>query len=100
MKVIILQQAFEEFNDAIEYYGEKQNGLGLKLKEDVDHHVKWILRNSNVPKIRVAGYRRVNFRVFPYYTAYTIKDKIIWIIAIAHSYRIPQYWIKRKTDMV
>ncbi len=36
MKIIILQQAFEELNDAVEYYEEQQNGLGLKLKEEVE----------------------------------------------------------------
>ena len=29
MKKIILQQAFEELNDAIAYYEEQQAGLGL-----------------------------------------------------------------------
>ena len=46
MKAIILQQVLEELNDAIEYFEEQQNGLGLKLKGEVDHCVKWILQNS------------------------------------------------------
>jgi len=24
----------------------------------------------------------------------------IWILAIAHGYRKPQYWIKRKSNMI
>ncbi|WP_300463385.1 type II toxin-antitoxin system RelE/ParE family toxin [Desulfobacula sp.] len=100
MKVIILQQAFDELNDAIEYYEEQQNGLGLKLKEEVDHYVRWISHNSNVPKIQSNGYRKVNLKVFPYYIAYTIKDDAIWILAIAHGYRKPQYWIKRKSNRI
>ncbi|MBU0464888.1 MAG: type II toxin-antitoxin system RelE/ParE family toxin [Proteobacteria bacterium] len=100
MKVIILQQAFKELNDAIEYYEEQQNGLGMKLKEEIDHYVKWISNNSNVPKIRSNGYRRVNLKVFPYFIAYTIKKEAIWILAIAHGYRKPQYWIKRKSNMI
>ena len=39
MKKIILQQAFEELNDAIAYYEEQQAGLGLRLKDEVDQHV-------------------------------------------------------------
>ncbi len=33
MKKKILQQAFEELNDAIAYYEEQQAGLGLNSKE-------------------------------------------------------------------
>lgn len=32
MKTLILQQALEELKDAIDYYEELQNGLGLKEK--------------------------------------------------------------------
>ena len=49
MKKKILQQAFEELNDAIAYYEEQQIGLGLRLKDEVDQHVNWILDNSTVP---------------------------------------------------
>jgi len=32
MKIIFLQQAFDELNDAVAYYEEQQLGLGLKMK--------------------------------------------------------------------
>jgi len=57
MKKIILQQAFEELNNAIAYYEEQQAGLGVRLKDEFDQHVKWILNNSAVPKVRRGGYR-------------------------------------------
>ncbi len=96
MKKILLQQAFEELTDAIAYYEEQQAGLGLRLKDEVDQHVNWILSNATVPKLRSGGYRRVNLKVFPYYIAYIIREDTLWIVAIAHSHRKPEYWIKRK----
>ncbi|MBI9037945.1 MAG: hypothetical protein JEY97_07420 [Bacteroidales bacterium] len=48
MKIIILEQAFEEFSDAIIYYEDKQADLGLKLKDEIDQHINWILNNSTV----------------------------------------------------
>jgi hypothetical protein len=96
MKKIILQQAFDEFNEAIEYYEEQQAGLGLRLKEEVDQHVNWIVNNATIPRIRKGGHRRVNLKVFPYYIAYIIREDTLWILAIAHSHRKPEYWIKRK----
>ena len=99
MKKIVLQQAFEELNDAIVYYEEQQAGLGLRLKDEVDQHVNWILGNSTVPQIRRGGYRRVNLKVFPYYIAYIIREDTLWILAIAHGHRKPKYWIKRKNKI-
>ncbi len=42
------QQAFDELNDATVYYEEQQAGLGLRLKDEVDQHVNWILGNSSL----------------------------------------------------
>jgi len=99
MKKIILQQAFEELNDAIAYYEEQQAGLGLKLKDEVNQHVNWILDNSTVPQIRRGGYHRVNLQIFPYYIAYIIREDTLWILAIAHGHRKPECWIKRKNEI-
>jgi len=96
---IILQQAFEELNDAIAYYEEQQAGLGLRLKDEFDGHVDWILNNSAVPKVRKGGYRRVNLKVFPFFIAYIIRENTLWILAIAHGYRKPEYWINRKNEI-
>ncbi|VFM95579.1 MAG: hypothetical protein BECKG1743D_GA0114223_100946 [Candidatus Kentron sp. G] len=66
MKKVILQQAFEELQDAIAYYEEQQSGLGLRLKEEFDQYVHWILGHPTVPRIRRGGYRRVNLKIFSY----------------------------------
>ena len=99
MKVIILQQALEELSDAVDYYEEQQNGLGLKLKKEIETHVNWIVQNPDVPNKRAKFYRRVNLKVFPYYIAYIVRKETIWILAIAHSFRKPQYWIERSNSI-
>lgn len=99
MKKIFLQQAFEELHDAITYYEEQQSGLGLRLKDEFDRHVRWISDNFAVPRIRKGGYRRVNLNAFPYYIAYIIREETLWILAVAHGHRKPEYWIKRKTEI-
>ena len=65
MEKFFFQQTFDELNDAIAYYEEQQSGLGLRLKEEVEQHIDWILDYSAVPRIRSGGYRRVNLNVFP-----------------------------------
>ena len=96
MNIVILQQAFEELKDAIAYYEEQQSGLGLKFKEEADQHINWILSNPTVSRLRKRSYRRVNLKVFPYYIAYIIRGEILWILAIAHGHRKPEYWINRE----
>ena len=39
MKKVILQQAYEELNDAVEHYEEEQAGLGLRMMGEIDKHV-------------------------------------------------------------
>lgn len=99
MKKIFLQQAFDELNDAVAYYEEQQPGLGMKMKDEVDQHVRWILNNPTTPRIRIGGYRRINLKIFPYYIAYIVYQEALWILAIAHSHRKPVYWIKRKNEI-
>ncbi len=99
MNKVILEQASKELQDAIAYYEEEQPGLGLRLKGEIDEHVKWIINNPNVPRIRKGGFRRVSLKVFPYYIAYIIRQDTLWILAIAHSHRKPEYWIERKNEV-
>lgn len=99
MKVIILQQAIEELNDAVEYYEDKQSGLGLKLKEEIETHVNWIVHNPDVPRKRANCIQKSQSENFPYYIAYTIKSEVLWILAISHGYRKPQHWIERSRNI-
>ena len=96
MKTVIIRQAAEELNDAIEYYEEKHAGLGLRMMDEIDKHIQWIQDNVKTPRIHKGGYRRVNLKIFPYYIAYMFHKNILWILAIAHNHRKPEYWIDRK----
>ena len=97
MKKIILQQAFEELNDAIAYYEEQQAGLGLRLKDEVDQHVNWILGNSTVPQIRRGSYRRVNLKIFPYISL-TLFVKIPYGFLLLHMVIVnPNTGLKERT---
>lgn len=100
MKKIILQQAFKELDDAISYYEDQQAGLGLRLVDEFDQHVSWILSNSDVPRLRRGVYRRVNLKTFPYYIAYIVREDTVWILAVAHGHCKPEYWIERKNEII
>ena len=96
MRVILLPPAAEEFESAAGYYEQEQPGLGHKFRDEVDRHMHWLCKHSDIPRLRPGGYRRINLKVFPYYIAYLAKGDAIWVLAIAHGHRKPEYWIKRR----
>ncbi len=95
MTIHVVPEARLELRDAADYYEQQQAGLGHRLWQETDEHVMWIAQHPEVPRLRPGGYRRVNLRVFPYYIAYSIRRDVLWILAIAHSHRRPNYWIER-----
>ena len=99
MRIIVLPQAADEFDDATDYYEQQQAGLGRRFRDEVDRHIRWVAEHDEVPRLRSGGYRRVNLKVFPHYVAYLRTAETIWILAIAHGHRKPEYWIGRKTDV-
>ena len=96
MNVEILQEAEDELNASVAYYEDTEAGLGVRLKEEARAVIRWIGENPEVPRLRPKGYRRVNLKVFQHYVAYFIWADSIWIVAIAHGRRRPEYWLKRK----
>ena len=96
MKIEVLHEAEEELTEAIAYYEEIESGLGVRLKEEVRTVIQWIGENPEIPRLRPKGYRRVNLKVFRYYIPYFIWNGAVWILAVAHGSRHPEYWIERK----
>lgn len=99
MNLVVLPQAANEFEDATDYYEQRQTGLGRRFRDEVDRHIRWIADNPDIPRVRKGDYRRVNLKVFPYYVAYLKRQETVWVLAIAHSRRKPKYWIKRKQQI-
>jgi plasmid stabilization system protein ParE len=99
VSIIVLPQAADEFEDGVAYYEDRQPGLGRRFRDEVDRHIGWIATHSEIPRLRSGGYRRVNLKIFPYYIAYVQIGETVWILAIAHAHREPEYWIERKQNI-
>ena len=95
MTLFVLGEAEQEFAESIAYYESKEPGLGWRFRNEVAEAVDRILRNPELARLRSKGYRRVNLHAFPHYIAYVIRADTIWIVAIAHGYRRPEFWIRR-----
>lgn len=97
MNVLFLPQAAQEFEEAVLYLEEQESGLGIRFRNEVDTTIHWISNNPTLPRLREGVYRRVNLSIFRYYIAYLVKSDTIWVLAIAHGHREPEYWINRSS---
>ena len=95
MTVVLHHEAEIEFWESVAYYQNKNPGLGIRFKEEVDRYLIQISAQPLLPALRKAGYRRVNFAVFRHYIAYVIRDDVLWVLAICHSSQKPEFWLNR-----
>ncbi len=95
MKVLFLATAQSELDDAVEWYNEQAEGLGLKFLDDLDRAI----RRSSLYPFSCAeiekGLRRCLLTRFPFGIIYGIENETIIVIAIAHLHRKPRYWSDR-----
>lgn len=84
-----------EFIEAVEFYEESREGLGLRLSREVYATINRITHGPTAwPQIS-DNTRRCFTRRFPYGVIYEIREDDILIIAVAHSSREPFYWRNR-----
>ncbi len=98
MKLIVLEEAGQEFAASASYYEGKEAGLGLRFRNEVKIAIDFISKHPDTPRLRPRGYRRFNLRTFPHYVAYVTRDETIWVVAIAHGHRRPDFWMGRTRD--
>lgn len=88
-------EAKEDLFDAVDYYEDKERGLGCRMRDEISSILNIVSSAPYLWRERVEGYRRVNCPVFPYYVAYVIRDGVIVVVAVAASRRKPGYWHAR-----
>jgi hypothetical protein len=93
MKVIFSKYAKFELDDAVCFYELEFAGLGQRFSEEVK---KAAIRISDYPEawsIERGEIRKCLLHKFPYKLLYSIESDHIFIIAVAHQHRKPDYWV-------
>lgn len=96
MKIVFHEYAVNELNDAIDYYNLEVPGLGSVFKEEIRKSINRIKEYPESWPIMVKSIHKYLLHKFPYKVLYSIETDHIYIIAIAHQHRKPNYWIERK----
>lgn len=84
--------AVAEFNHAIEYYENCAEALGLDFATEVHTAIERILAHPKAWTEIETDVRRCLISRFPYGVLYSIENNHIYILAIMHLHREPDYW--------
>lgn len=96
---IFHDDAQAEFDVAIAYYEEQDKGLGLRFHVEVERAVEIIERHPQIGSpYKSTGFRQYVLGRFPHIIFYLELDDMIWIAAVAHRKRKPDYWKRREIE--
>lgn len=88
-------KARAEFERSALFYAEKFPGLGLEFAAEVQIAVAFAYTHPEAGAPVADGFRRVIVRRFPYSVVYRAQGEHLYIIAVAHQRRYPNYWNDR-----
>lgn len=97
--LVVHSEATTELEEAIAYYEQEREGLGLDLLTEVRRTWAQIQRNPRIAtRHKGTQFRRAVVRRFPYLVFYAELEDSIWIVAVAHAKRRPDYWRRRRLE--
>jgi plasmid stabilization system protein ParE len=95
MRVLLDKLASRELDDAAEYYNLEIPGLGGRFRSEVKQGIRRIRENPDAWSKETGDVRRYLLPKFPHKILYSIERDYIYILAIAHCHRRPDYWVGR-----
>jgi len=99
MRVIYYVEALDELLESIDYYQNKERELGAYLYSDLSNTLDLLKNNPNLGKTdpEHPHLQSIPLNVFPFTIIYHMSDghDILYIVAVAHQRRGPDYWSHR-----
>ncbi|MDR3625885.1 MAG: type II toxin-antitoxin system RelE/ParE family toxin [Ignavibacteriaceae bacterium] len=88
-------EARNELNQAVDYYENQQQKLGLEFLKETYYTIQRIIEFPEAFSKQSENTRKCITNRFPFVVIYQIKKGEIFIAAIAHLSRKPGYWKER-----
>ncbi|MFP4491659.1 MAG: type II toxin-antitoxin system RelE/ParE family toxin [Spirochaetaceae bacterium] len=95
MKVVFSYYAQKEFEDAFAYYELQSPGLGERFQKELRNAISRINAFPHGWPIESSEIRKCLLVRFPFKLLYSIEEDHLFIIAVAHLHREPNYWVDR-----
>ncbi|RLA06733.1 MAG: type II toxin-antitoxin system RelE/ParE family toxin [Gammaproteobacteria bacterium] len=77
------------------WYKKQSSHLGDDFLNELEQSYKLIKEQPNMWLNIRDGYKKFNLNKFPFSIIYKIDNSIIYVVAIMHQKRQPDYWINR-----
>ncbi|MCU1230684.1 MAG: type toxin-antitoxin system RelE/ParE family toxin [Acidobacteria bacterium] len=95
MRTRLHRDASSELRDAARYLEEQRRGYGSRLLVAAQQKFDYLLQFPSSGKRTPDGARRLSIHGFPYSVIYILRPDEVYVIAIAHHRRDPDYWLPR-----
>ncbi|MFA9212342.1 MAG: hypothetical protein ACEQSR_00655 [Candidatus Methylacidiphilales bacterium] len=94
-EIIVLEQVYEEVNESVLYYEQRQTGLGISLLDEWENTLKIIQNNPNLFENKLANFKQAQLDRFPYLIIFEIKEFEVIILRFIHAKRHPRKRFKQ-----
>jgi plasmid stabilization system protein ParE len=95
MNLIFDEGAKQDLAEAKTYYNKEKKGLGLEFLNAVEAGLDTLRTFPQGSPIVIGSFRQFFLRRFPYTLIYAIEETHLFIVAVAHQNRAPDYWHDR-----
>ena len=93
------RSAEAEFLKSVRYYEDQQKGLGADFIEAfVEARDRLTADPETGQQTGISNCFSLQLRRFPFRIVYKEVDDLIWIVAVAHASRRPEYWKNRRLN--
>jgi len=93
--IIYYSQAEDELTEIVDYYNNISDELGYDFLKKIKSSIQNICEFPELYPTISKFNRKCHCKRFPYNVIYHLHDNSIYIVAIAHEKRKPNYWKKR-----
>ena len=90
------EEAVADLDNAVAYYESREPGLGLEFADEIQATIEHILCFPTAWPVIADDIRRCQTRRFPYGVLYSLEGDLIYILAVMHLHRSPDYYAHRK----
>lgn len=90
-------EAQQEYQEALAWYAVRSRQAAHRFEAEIERTQKLIVENPLQFADYDDGRRLALLRRYPYYLIFEIDSEQVYIIAVAHARRAPNYWQARTT---
>lgn len=89
--------ASQELSSAVLWYETRRTGLGAEFFDAVTRTIERVRAHPEIgtPRAGRFPHRRAQVLGFPYGVVYRLREQDIYVVAVAHASRRPDYWKHR-----